>query len=179
MQTTKGREVRRPILLLRVGSYGTCQFIDMLRSGNQNLPCRSLRSMANHFVQFLNRVWQLQHMSASQRGCRVTASSAVRIIVEWQWPHRLPVPSTFRSGRRWPCRAGGVVRVQTCRWLVWSLCRDARLTSAVHKGVISHCREMRLPLVKPTWRASAVARRPSQDDSTLGLQRVKSVRGMP
>ena len=28
MQTIKGREVRRPIFLPRVGSYGTCRFLD-------------------------------------------------------------------------------------------------------------------------------------------------------
>ena len=58
----------------------------------------------NHFVQFLRRVWQLQYMSASQRGCTATASSAVQITAEWRWLHRPPGPSTFRPGRRSPCR---------------------------------------------------------------------------
>ena len=30
LRTTKGRDVRRPILLLRVGSYSTCRFLDIV-----------------------------------------------------------------------------------------------------------------------------------------------------
>ena len=58
-------------------------FSTLVRSGDQSLPCRSLRSMANHFVQFSRRLCLLQHMSASPRRCMATASSAVQVIAEW------------------------------------------------------------------------------------------------
>ena len=84
--------------------YNTCRlFPTSGRSGSQSLPCRSLRSRGNRFVQFLRRVWQLQYMSASQRGCMATASSWFVQI------HHMD----------------GVARFQTCRSQTWSLCRDA------------------------------------------------------
>ena len=84
--------------------YNTYRLFPTLgRSGSQSLPCRSLRSRGNRFVQFLRRVWQLQYMSASQRGCMATASSWFVQI------HHMD----------------GVARFQTCRSQTWSLCRDA------------------------------------------------------
>ena len=75
-------------------------FPTLVHSGSQSLPCRSLRSMANHFVQFSRRLCLLQHMSASPRRCMATASSAVQVIAEWRWPHRPPESSAVRPRRR-------------------------------------------------------------------------------
>ena len=139
MQTTKGRDVTNSLWVVLAATVHV-GFSTLERRGNQNLSCRSLRRMGNHFVQFLRWVWQLQYMSASQRGCMATtASFAVQILVEWRGPHRPPGPSSFRLGRRSPCRredgqrccfvqclhVDSVVRFQTCRSLMWSLCRDA------------------------------------------------------
>ena len=119
MQTTKGRDVTNSLWVVLAATVHV-GFSTLLRSGSQNLPCRSLRGMATHFVQFLNRVWQLQHMSASQRGCRVTASSAVQRSAKSRRPDRPPGPSTFRYGRRSPCGAKADTRCHGC-WFVQSL----------------------------------------------------------
>jgi len=70
MQTTKGRDVRRPILSascwqLRYMSVSRHWYVAAARACRAD-HCEVGR---DHFVQFLRRVWQLQYMSASQRGC--------------------------------------------------------------------------------------------------------------
>jgi len=117
------------------------------------------------FVQFLHRLWQLLYMSASPRGCMVTASSALRIIAEWRWSARLPGPWTFRSGRRSPCAARDgqdvmgtgsssnsicvdvAVLFQTCRSLTWSVRCSRRVcavscTVTADHGNSGHCAKL-------------------------------------
>jgi len=105
MQTTKGRDVRRPIFCFMLSatymSVSRHCYVPAARA------CRAdhCEVGGDHFVQFLRRVWQLQYLSASQWGCVVAASAAAQIIAEWRWPHRPPGPSIFRPGRKPPCRA--------------------------------------------------------------------------